>query len=380
MKITPLLAAATVLALALSACRSGSQGAFPPQGPTEVGVVTLQPQDVALTTELPGRTTAYLIAEVRPQVGGILLKRLFEEGSEVKAGQPLYQIDSAPYRAALARNEASLESARLLSERYERLIQHHAISQQERDDARSQYLQAKASTDSARIDLGYTLITAPISGRIGRSSVTQGALMTANQTTAMATVQQLDPIYVDVVQPSTSILRLKDDLASGRLKATPDGQVEVRLQLEDGKPYPLAGKLKFGEVTVDEGTGAVALRAVFPNPDGTLMPGMFVRAQLQEGVRSQALLVPQRGVTRDNNGQATALVVGSDGKAQLRQLTVERTVGTDWLVSSGLKAGDRVIVDGVQNVKPGAVVKAVPATDATDATAKPSAAGARSAG
>jgi membrane fusion protein (multidrug efflux system) len=364
MKTISPLAVATAFALVLSACGSGGSGAVPPQGPPEVGVVSVQPQDVTLSTELPGRTNAYLIAEVRPQVGGILQKRLFEEGREVRAGQPLYQIDPAPYRATLARAEASLESAKLLSERYERLIQNHAISQQDRDDALSQYLQAKAAAETARIDLGYTRITAPISGRIGRSSVTQGALLTANQTTALATVQQLDPIYVDVVQSSTSILRLKEDIASGRLKSAGDGQVEVRLQLENGKPYPQPGKLQFSEVSVDQGTGAVTLRAVFPNPDGTLLPGMFVRAQLQEGVRSQALLVPQRGVTRDTSGQATALVVGADGKAQLREVTVERTVGTRWLVSAGLKPGDRVIVDGVQNVQPGAAVKAVPATAA----------------
>lgn len=375
MKIAPPLAAATVLALALSACRSGGPNAAPPQGPPEVGVVTVQPEDVPLSTELPGRTAPYLIAEVRPQVGGILLKRLFEEGSEVKAGQPLYQIDPASYRATLARAEASLESAKLLADRYERLIQNKAISQQDYDNARSQYLQAKASAETARIDLGYTRIDAPISGRIGRSSVTQGALLTANQTTALATVQQLDPIYVDVVQPSTAILRLREDIASGRLKGAGDGQVEVGLTLENGKPYPHAGKLQFGEVSVDEGTGAVTLRAVFPNPDGILLPGMFVRAQLQEGVREHALLLPQRGVTRDNAGQATALVVGSDGKAQLRQVTAERTVGTRWLVSAGLKPGDRVIVDGVQNVQPGMPVKPVPATEAAppkaDAAAQP---------
>jgi len=365
MKNLPTLTAATILAVALSACNSGGPGQMPPHGPPEVGVVTVQPEDVALSTELPGRTSAYLIAEVRPQVGGILQKRLFEEGSEVRAGQPLYQIDPAPYRATLARAEASLESARLLSERYERLIASHAISQQDHDDARSQYLQARAAAESARIDVGYTRITAPISGRIGRSSVTQGALLTANQGNALATVQQLDPIYVDIVQPSTAILALKEDLASGRLKSAGDGQAEVGLQLENGRPYAHAGKLQFSEVSVDEGTGAVTLRAVFPNPDGLLLPGMFVRAQLQEGVRDGALLVPQRGITRDAGGQATALVVGADDKVESRQVTVERTLGDRWLVSAGLKAGDKVIVDGLQvmgqSLQPGTPVKAVPA-------------------
>lgn len=374
MKTTPTVGVTTALALALtlSACRLGGPDAGPPKGPPEVGVVTLQAENVALSAELPGRTTPYLIAEVRPQVGGILLTRLFEEGSEVQAGQPLYQIDPAPYRATLTRAEAALEQAKLLFERYERLVQSKAISQQDYDDARSQYRQVQAAAETARIDVGYTRITAPISGRIGRSSVTQGALLTASQTTALATVQQLDPIYVDIVQPSTAILKLKENLASGRLKSAGDGQAEVQLQLENGQPYPHAGKLQFSEVSVDEGTGAVTLRAVLPNPDGLLLPGMFVRAQLQEGVRDQALLVPQRGITRNPTGQATALVVGADNKAELREVTVERTVGDRWLVGAGLKPGDRVIVDGLQNVQPGAPVKAVPAGQvAASAAPKP---------
>ena len=361
MKTISSLVTANILALALSACQSSDSHTASPQNTPEVSIVALQPSDVTLTTELPGRTVPYRIAEVRPQVGGILQQRLFEEGREVRAGQALYQIDPAPYRAALARAEASLESARLLSERYGHLIEKQAISQQEYDDARSQYLQAKATADTAAIDLGYTRITAPISGRIGRSMVTQGALMTANQATALATIQQFDPIYVDIVQPSTAILRLKEELADGRLKNLGRGQAEVRLQLESGKPYAHAGKLQFSEVSVDEGTGAVTLRAVFPNPERTLLPGMFVRAQLQEGVRDQVLLVPQRGVTRDPNGQATTLVVDADGKAQQRKVTVERSVGADWLVSEGLKAGDNVIVEGGQNVRPGEAVKAMPA-------------------
>ena len=370
MRTTSKLAAAAALLCLVSACRfGGDPGASPAQAPPpEVGVVTLQARSVQLGSELPGRTSPYLVAEVRPQVGGILLERLFEEGSEVRAGQALYRIDPAPYRAALNRAEASLESARLRAERYQQLIQNHAISQQDHDDARSQYLQARADAENARIDLGYTRITAPISGRIGRSSVTQGALVTANQGDALATVQRLDPIYVDINQSSTALLRLKEDLASGRLKRADDNQAEVRLKLEDGSDYAHAGKLQFSEVSVDEGTGAVTLRAVFPNPDGLLLPGMFVRAQLQQGVREQALLVPQRGLTRDAAGRAIVMVVGEDGTIQPRTVTAERTVGSDWLISEGLSAGERVVVDGRQLARPGTRVDAVPA-DAVPADA-----------
>lgn len=336
----------------------------------EVGVFTVEPQAIRLSTELPGRTAAYLVAEVRPQVGGILLQRQFHEGSQVKAGQALYQVDPAPYRATLARAEASLEAARLLAERYEKLIQTHAISQQQYDDARSQFLQAKAAAESARIDFGYTRITAPISGRIGRSSVTQGALVTANQANALATVQQLDPIYVDIVQPSSSLLQLKEDLANGRVKSAGKGQAEIRLTLENGRAYPLLGKLQFSEVSVNESTGAVTLRAVFPNPEGILLPGMFVRAQLQEGVREQALLVPQRGVTRDSQGRAVALVLDAKDTVQQLPLTTERSVDDQWLVRDGLKAGDRVVIDGLQRVQPGMQVRVVPAT-AAGASASP---------
>nr|WP_280632105.1 efflux RND transporter periplasmic adaptor subunit [Xanthomonas citri] len=334
-----------------------------------MGVIQLAPQPLLLSTELPGRTTAYLVAEVRPQVTGILLERRFQEGSEVKAGQVLYQINPAPFRATLSRAEASLESAKLLADRYDRLIETRAISQQERDDARSQYLQASAAAESARIDLDFTRITAPISGRIGRSSVTQGALVTANQADALATVQKLDPIYVDVVQPSTTLLQLRQDLASGRLKSAGEGQAEIHLKLENGQDYAHAGKLQFSEVSVDPGTGAVTLRAVFPNPDGVLLPGMFVRAQLQEGRRDDALLVPQRGVTRDSQGKAVALVVDAKNIVQQRALVTERSVDGQWLIGSGLAAGDRVIVDGVQRARPGAEVKPVPVSAAPTGTA-----------
>lgn len=355
-----------VMSLTLVACKQDdAENTSTTDKIPEVGILTVQSRPLTLSTELPGRTTPYRIAEIRPQVGGILLNRLFEEGSEVKAGQPLYQIDPASYRATLTSTEASLESAHLLSQRYDRLIQKHAISQQDRDDARSQFLQAKAAVEGAQINLGYTRITSPIDGRIGRSSVTQGALLTANQETAMATVQQLDPIYVDLTQSSTEILRLKEDFANGRLKTVGEDQAEIRLLLENGKPYQHTGKLQFGEVNVDQGTGAVTLRAVFPNPENLLMPGMFVRAQLQQGIRSNALLVPQRGITRDKTGQALALVVGPDRKVQQRKITVERSVDTQWLVSNGLQVGDQLIVDGTQNVHPGIEVKPVPATDDT---------------
>ncbi|WP_066765290.1 efflux RND transporter periplasmic adaptor subunit [Sphingobium sp. CCH11-B1] len=353
------MAAMVASCLLLAACQR--EQASPPPATPEVSVITLRPEDVTFSTELPGRTTPYRVAEVRPQVGGILLQRLFEEGSFVKAGQPLYQVNPAPYRATLERAQASLSSAQLLSERYDRLIKDNAISQQDRDDARAQYLAARAAVHSAQIDMGFTRISAPISGRIGRSAFTQGALVTASQPDALATIQQLDPIYVDIVQPSTALLTLREDFASGRLKAGGDGQAEVRLILENGKSYPQPGRLKFSEVSVDQGTGAVTLRAQFPNPDGVLLPGMFVRALLPQGMRSNALLVPQRAVTRDQSGQASVMIVDKAGKAQQRKVSVERSVGSRSLISAGLAAGDRVVVDGGQNVQPGAMVKTVAA-------------------
>lgn len=356
------LTVVSTLILACAACGSGSKETARAPAPVEVGVVTVQPEDVTLTTELPGRTSPFLVAEVRPQVGGLLLRRQFEEGSEVRQGELLYQIDPSTYQATLARTEASLEAARLLDDRYGKLIQSRAVSQQDRDNARARYLEARAAHDAARIDLNRTRITAPISGRIGRSSVTQGALLTANQPQSLATVQKLNPIYVDITQPSSAILALKADLAEGHLKRAGNGAAaEVRLTLENGSMYPLPGTLKFSEVSVDQSTGAVTLRAVFPNPDGTLMPGMFVRALLQEGVRSQALLVPQRGVTRDGAGQALALVLDRDNRVEVRPIGAERTLGDRWIVSSGLTAGDRVIVDGVQRVQPGVQVTPVTA-------------------
>ncbi len=367
--VTGLLLAGMVVA----GCGKKKDAGGPPQGPPEVAVVTIQPQRVALTTELPGRTSAYLIAEVRPQVGGIIQKRLFTEGTDVKAGQVLYQIDPSTYqaayasaKAALVRAEANLIPARLREERFRDLVKVKAVSQQDYDDAHAALKQAeadvasaKAAVETARINLAYTRVTAPISGRIGRSTVTDGALATANQAQALATIQQISSMYVDVTQSSSELLNLKRNLASGLLKNGGAAQAKVNLLLEDGTPYGLPGTLKFSEVTVDQSTGSITLRAVFPNPQQTLLPGMFVRAIVEEGVSEQAILVPQRGVSRNPKGEATALVVGAGDKVEQRVITVVRTVGENWLVNDGLKAGDRVIVEGIQRAKPGAQVKAV---------------------
>jgi membrane fusion protein (multidrug efflux system) len=359
--------------LALTACGK-KQAAMPPSGPPEVGVITVQTQRVALTTELPGRTAPHLIAEVRPQVGGIIKKRLFTEGSDVKAGQVLYQIDPASYEAALAsaratqaKAEATLGTVRLKAERYQDLAKIKAVSQQDNDDAQAalklaeaELAAAKAAVETARINLAYTRITAPISGRIGRSAVTEGALVTASQAAALATIQQLDTIYVDVTQSSAELLRLKQNLASGLMKKDSAGQTRVKLLLEDGSPYPLPGTLKFSEVTVDQSTGSITLRAIFPNPKQILLPGMFVRAVVEEGVNDQALLVPQRGVSRNPQGDATVMLVGAESKAEPRVIQVARTVGENWLVTGGLKPGDQVILEGLQRARPGTPVKAVP--------------------
>ena len=360
--------------LIMSGC--GKQGATvgQPNKPPEVGVIVVQPQRVALTTELSGRTSAHLIAEVRPQVGGIIQKRLFIEGTDVKAGDVLYQIDPSSYqaaynsaKAALSRAEANLIPVRLKAGRYQELVKINAVSQQDCDDATAALKQAeadveasKAALETARINLAYTKVAAPISGRIGRSSVTDGALVTANQAAALATIQQLSSMYVDVTQSSAELLRLKQSLASGLLKKNGATQARVKLILEDGSPYPLPGTLKFSEVTVDQGTGSITLRAIFPNPNQILLPGMFVRAVLEEGVNEKAILVPQRGVTRNPAGDATVMLVGEGDKVEPKIIKVARTVGDSWLVSEGLKAGDRVILEGLQKALPGAPVKALP--------------------
>ncbi|HEY0589578.1 MAG TPA: efflux RND transporter periplasmic adaptor subunit, partial [Pseudoduganella sp.] len=333
----------------------------------EVAVFTVTPQALAMSTELPGRTAAYQVAEVRPQVGGLIQKRLFTEGGDVKAGVQLYQIDAATYQAAynsakanLAKAKANLAAAAPKVARYKELVAIEGVSRQDYDDAVAAHEQAKAeveaaqaAVDSARINVDYTKVASPISGRISRSNVTPGALVTAGQATALTTVQQLDPIYVDVTQSSEELLRLKRELDSGSLKRA-NGQAAVTLLLADGSKYALPGKLQFSDVSVDPGTGNVTLRALFPNPKHDLLPGMFVRAVLETGVSEQAIAVPQMGVTRNPKGEATALVLNKEGKVEQRVLQTGGIIGDKWLVKSGLAAGDRVIVEGLQKVKPGA--------------------------
>jgi membrane fusion protein (multidrug efflux system) len=370
---------ATPLALLAAGALAGACRAAPPgataTGPVEVGVVTVSPTAVTLTRELPGRTSAFRVAEVRARVNGIVLRRLFEEGADVKEGQRLFLIDPAQYQAALdgasaalARAEASLGNARLLAARTADLVEDDAVSRQEYEatqaslkTAEADVAAARAAEQAARINLGYTAVTSPVSGRIGRSAVTEGAFVQAAQATLLATVQQLDPMYVDVTQSATEVARLRRDLEAGRLRAAGQGAARVRLLTEDGQEYGQPGTLQFADVTVDPGTGAL-----FPNPKGELLPGMFVRARLEEAVDPQALLVPQVGVTRDQKGQPVALVVNAEGKVERRQLATDRAVGDAWLVTAGLKAGDQVIVEGLQKVRPGAQVKAVPAGGAKD--------------
>jgi len=368
-------AAAVALTFALAGC-DPKKPASPPPPPVAVKVTTLTPQSVSLTTDLPGRTVAFRVAEIRPQVSGVIQKRMFVEGSDVKEGQQLYQIDPALYQAAYASAAAAAESSRLQAERYKPLAEANAVSKQDYDNAVATAAQTKASADTARINLVYTRLLAPIPGRIGRSSITEGALVTANQTTALATVQQLDPIYVDVTQPSAVLLRLKRELAAGELVEAGGNQAEVHLMLEDGSRYPVSGKLQFAEVQVDQTTGSVTLRALFPNPDKLLLPGMFVREQIEEGRRTDALLVPQIAVTHNQKGDPTTLVVNADNKVELRTLATERAIGDKWLVTDGVKAGDRVIVEGVQFAKPGATVKPeeLPSTPPANAPAPASSA------
>ncbi|UVJ43155.1 efflux RND transporter periplasmic adaptor subunit [Pseudomonas sp. LS1212] len=355
------LVSAVALAALLSGCKKEEAAtvAHTPQ----VGVVTLQTQAYTLTSDLPGRTTPYRIAEVRPQVNGIILKRLFTEGGEVKAGQQLYQIDPAVYESTLASAQASLQSTKSLSERYKQLVAEQAVSRQEYDDAQAKRLQAEATLKAAQIDLRYTKVLAPLNGRIGRSAVTEGALVNNGQTNAMAVIQQLDPIYVDVTQSSAELLKLRRELESGQLQKVGSNAAKVKLTLEDGSSYPHEGKLEFSEVSVDETTGSVTLRAIFPNPDHNLLPGMFVHARLQAGVNSAAILAPQQGVTRDLKGAPTALVVNQENKVELRQLKASRTVGNQWLIEEGLNAGDRLITEGLQFVKPGVEVVVTEATN-----------------
>ncbi len=368
------LALCLVAIVAVSALGCGSRPPAASPGPAEVGTVVLRPERVVLTTELPGRTSPFRIAEIRPQVNGIILERAFTEGADVAAGGLLYRIDPAPYqaaydqsRAALAMAEASLPALRSRAGRLKDLAAIHAVGQQDYDDAASALLHAEASVaasraavESARINLDYTPIRSPIPGRIGRSSVTQGALVTAYQPVPLAVVQQLDPIYVDVSQASADLLRLRRSVAGTGSSVDDSRTRTVRLLLEDGTPYPLTGTLQFRDATVDPTTGSVTLRMIFPNPEHTLLPGMYVRAILEEGTSEQAILVPQQGVSRDTRGQPYAWVVNAADEVERRALEVDRAIGDRWLVTGGVAAGDRVIVEGLQRVRPGSRVRAVP--------------------
>ncbi len=371
-------AAAIVSALAvLAGCSKSTSEAPHQQQVAEVGVFKVAQAPLQITTELPGRTSAYQVAEVRPQVSGLIKKRLFVEGADVKAGVPLYQIDPATYqaaynsaKAALAKAKANLLTAAPKVQRYKELVAIEGVSKQEYDDAVAAHEQAKADVESAnaaleqaKINVDYTHVDAPISGRISRSTVTPGALVTANQTTALTTVQQLDPIYVDVTQSSEDMLRLKREVESGGLKK--DGQAKVTLLLSDGTKYAETGKLQFSDVSVDPGTGNVTLRALFPNPKHDLLPGMFVRAVVESGVDEKAIAVPQQGVTRNPKGEATAMIINKEGKVEQRTLVTSNTLGDKWLVKSGLAEGDLLIVEGLQKVKPGAPAKPIAPAAAT---------------
>jgi membrane fusion protein (multidrug efflux system) len=361
-----------LLLLALAGCQKEQQNRADPRVPIEVTVVELAPSNVRLTTELPGRAVAFRQAEVRPQVSGIVQKRLFEEGSQVEAGQQLYQINAERYDAAartakanLAKAKANAQTAKAREQRYKDLLAQKAISRQNYEDALVTASQAEAdmavseaALATAQIDLEYTKVLAPISGRIGKSSVTEGSLVSAQQAGVLATINQLDPIYVDLAQPAKRILDLRRQVMSGALSNSKES-ASVRLILEDGTAYSHVGELQFAEMSVNESTGSVVVRALFANPDHLLLPGMFVRAEIQEGVRNQALLVPQRGVTRNREGNATAMVVTTENKVEQRTLTATRAVGSQWLVEKGLAAGDRVIVAGQQKVAPGATVNPV---------------------
>jgi len=362
---------AMLAGLLLAAC--GNRGGQQERPPPTVGVVTLQAQPVTLTAEPPGRTSPFEIADVRPQVGGIIRARLFAEGQVVQAGQLLYQIEPAPFQAAydqaraqLANAEAALVAARLKAQRLAGLLKLDSVARQDADDAEATFRQAqatvqqdKAALEAARINLQFTRVTAPISGRIGISTVTKGALVTANQATALDTIQRLDPIYVDVTQSVAQVVALRQQIAQGKLNS--DGTAEAHITLDNGQAYPIAGRLQLTDITVDQTTDAVTLRAMFANPSGLLLPGMFVRATIVEGVDPAGILAPQQGVGHDQKGQPTALVVNAKGVVELRQLQAARTVGDKWLVTSGLKAGDRLIVEGTEAAQPGATVHVAPA-------------------
>jgi len=362
-----------LLAFQLAACGDSGPAQQQEQQAPDVGFVTVKAKTVTLNRELPGRTTAHQIAEVRPQVSGVIEKRLFEEGQEVKAGQPLYQIDDRTYeatvataRAELSRAQATLKSNGLRAKRFKKLLDYKAVSQQEYDEAQAQLDEnkaavaaARANLQSAQINLDYAIIKAPISGRIGRSSVTAGALVTANQAQALATIRQLDPIYVDLTQSSNDLRQLRQAMAAGELQQVSEDEARITLILEDGSAYNKPGALQFSEYAVDESTGSVTLRALFPNPDGELLPGMFVRGRLPEGQRENAILVPQKGITRDPTGQAFAMVIDSNNTVQKVKVETERAVKSQWLISRGLSDGDRLAIDGLQMIQPGMPVNPV---------------------
>ena len=353
----------------LSGCDDKEVKAPLPQ--PHVGVVTLKAEPLQVTTELPGRTDAYRVAEVRPQVGGIILKRNFAEGSDIRGGESLYQIDPAPYKAAydsaqgeLAKAVAAAKLAHLTVQRDKPLVGDHYVSQQEFDTAVANAQQAdadvqaaRANVETARINLAYTKVTSPIDGRIGQSNVTEGALVTTEQANALATVQQLDPIYVDVTQSSNDFIRLKQAVIQGSLEKSAL-QTQVTLVMENGQPYPLKGQLQFSDVSVDESTGSITIRALFPNPQHDLLPGMFVRARIDEGMQKDALLVPQQGVARNPRGEATVMLVNAKSQVEVRNVTAAQAIGDKWLVTDGLHSGDRVIVSGLQKIRPEMTVKA----------------------
>ncbi len=372
----------------LSGCELKKAVVQVPPPPPEVSFITLKPEEAVLTTVLPGRVAPFLIAEVRPQVGGIIQKRFFEEGADVKEGDVLYQIDDALYKAAydkasadLAKAEAAVVSLKKNFERNRRLVETSSISQKDFDDSESNFrtaeaeiLSCKAALETTRINLAYTKISAPISGRIGKSQITVGALVTANYVTALATIQKIDPVYVDVTQSNASLLRLKEDVAKGRLNYTGEERTRVKLILENGGDYPQTGSLQFRDITIDQSTGSFILRIVFQNPDRMLLPGMFVQAVLETGVNKQAILIPQQSVSRDAKGQPTTLTVNQEGKIDLRMLELGQAMGDRWLVLGGLAPGDRLLVEGTQKVRPGIAVNAIPFSDtkSSEANSSPS--------
>jgi len=360
-------AAAAAALLALAGCGRGQPQMGPPP-PPQVGVITVQSEPLPITTELPGRIDPVRVSQVRARVDGIVLHRNFLEGDDVTNGEVLYEIDPAPYKAALDSANASLTQAQQLVERYKPLVDINAVSKQDYDNAVSAAAQAKAAQEIAAVNFGYCTVTAPISGKIGTALVTEGALVSQSAATEMAVVTQLDPIYFDFTESSTELLKLRQEFDKGQLQKVAPGEAKVTLLLEDGTVYPHEGKLLFSDVTVDPTTGMVTLRAEFPNPNDLLLPGMFARVRLEQAVDSSAITVPQRGVTYGANGKPTVMAVTPDNKVEIRPVTISSAEGNDWIVTSGLKAGDRVILEGLQKVQPGMVVQPVPFSSTNDPT------------